>query len=99
YCDNSTGCWDKMRIEQVITNLLTNSIKYGNKKKIEVSVIDKEDAILLKVRDYGLGISEEFKEKIFRRFERGGVSAKEISGLGLGLYITQQIVKSHHGKI
>lgn len=99
YCENSQGSWDKMRIEQVITNLLTNSIKYGNKQKIEVYVEGNKDMVLLKVKDYGLGISKEFQEKIFRRFERGGISAKEISGLGLGLYITQQIVKSHGGKI
>lgn len=96
---NTHGIWDKMRIEQVITNLLTNAIKYGDSKDIEISTEATETHVSFSVKDYGIGISLEYQEKIFNRFERAGISATEISGLGIGLYITQQIVKSHGGTI
>lgn len=96
---DSEGFWDPIRIEQVVTNLLTNALKYGNNKEIDVEVSALPNEVLLSVKDYGRGISPEYKEKIFNSFERGGVSASEISGLGLGLYISKQIVKSHGGEI
>lgn len=91
--------WDKFRIEQVITNLLTNAIKYGESKEIEVEIEDLGDRIIFSVKDNGLGVPDEFREKIFERFERAGVSHNNISGLGLGLYIANQVIKSHSGKI
>ena len=96
---DSEGFWDPIRIEQVITNLLTNALKYGNNKEIDVEVSANPNEVFLSVKDYGRGVSPEYKEKIFNSFERGGVSANEISGLGLGLYISKQIVKSHGGEI
>ncbi len=96
---DSEGFWDPIRIEQVITNLLTNALKYGNNKEIDVEVSSLPNEVFLSVKDYGRGISPEYKEKIFNSFERAGVSASEISGLGLGLYISKQIVKSHGGEI
>ena len=98
-CEDATGVWDRVRMEQVITNLLTNAIKYGKGKEIIINVTSTKDKTTLKVTDRGLGISSEFKDKIFDRFERAGMSANEVSGLGLGLYITKQIVKAHHGHI
>lgn len=92
-------CWDKIRIEQVITNLLTNAIKYGENTPIEVELKDVGKEVLISVKDKGRGIAPEFKDAIFNRFERAGISPNEISGLGLGLYITYQIVSSHQGKI
>lgn len=94
-----SGLWDKMRMEQVITNLLTNALKYGENKEIEITTEATDNQVTLSVKDYGIGISPEFQEIIFNRFERAGISATEISGLGIGLYITQQIVKSHGGDI
>lgn len=98
-CEEAVGCWDKVRLEQVITNLLTNAIKYGKGKEIKISVNADKTNVTLSVSDQGLGISPEFKDKIFDRFERAGMSANEVSGLGLGLYITKQIVRAHHGHI
>lgn len=89
---------DVMRIEQVISNVLQNAFKYGKGKEVEVTLIDRPDKIILTVSDQGIGIAEENKTKIFQRFERA-VNANEISGLGLGLYISQQIVQAHGGKI
>lgn len=92
------GKWDRHRMEQVITNLLTNAMKYGRNKPITVGLINKKDKLQLFVQDQGEGIKKENFDRIFKRFERA-VSPNEVSGLGLGLYITKQIVESHGGKI
>ncbi len=97
----SIGFWDRLRVEQIISNLLSNAIKYGEGKPI--SVIVKNDELnhkaRLEVRDQGMGISPEMREKIFERFERAGATGQKISGLGLGLYICRQIVKAHGGSL
>lgn len=97
-CAGVRGRWDRFRLEQVITNLLTNAIKYGDKKPITVSVEADADNVFLIVQDQGIGISPEDQGKIFDRFERA-VNANDISGLGLGLYITRQIVLAFKGEI
>lgn len=92
---------DKYRIGQVITNLLTNALKYSpESKKILVTLKDTPRGILLTVRDYGIGIGESDQKKIFDRFYRaGGVERSSSDGLGLGLYISSQIVNRHNGKL
>ncbi|RZA06650.1 MAG: GAF domain-containing protein, partial [Proteobacteria bacterium] len=92
------GSWDRLRIEQVITNLLTNAIRYGKKNPVSVKVESLGAAVRLSVEDGGIGIAPEAREKIFDRFERA-VDANEVSGLGLGLFISKQIVSAHGGKI
>lgn len=89
---------DHFRIEQVIINLLTNAIKYGEGKPITIALLKNGQNISLSVADQGMGIAQEHQERIFDRFERA-VTAKNISGLGLGLYITKQIVQAHDGNI
>lgn len=92
------GRWDQFRIEQVVTNLITNAIKYGSGKPVEVEVSrDARDARIV-VRDHGLGIAPEHLGKIFQQYERVGES-KHIAGLGLGLYITKGLVERHGGQI
>lgn len=90
------GYWDPMRLEQVLNNLLINSIRYGNKRPVEVKIEKLVDRVRLSVKDQGIGISQEAQVRIFDRFER---AANEISGLGLGLFISQQIIEAHNGKI
>jgi signal transduction histidine kinase len=90
------GLWDHLRMDQVVTNLLTNAIKYGSGKPIEISVKMVSDVATLAVRDHGIGIPSESVDRIFGRFERA-VSSRAYGGLGLGLYITQQIVDAHGG--
>lgn len=92
------GTFDKMRIEQVLINLLTNAMKYGSKKPIEVTVKQENNIGKVSVTDYGIGIPAKQKEKIFELFERG-VHDGQRNGLGVGLYITNQIVKAHKGKL
>jgi PAS domain S-box-containing protein len=93
-----SGTWDRMRIEQVATNLLSNALKYGPGKPVEVSVTEVDGRARLEVRDHGIGIAPENRARIFGRFERA-VSARNYGGLGLGLYITRQIVEAHGGSI
>ena len=95
---SATGTFDVMRIEQVLCNLLQNALKYGQGKNVLVTVEDKGASLLFSVKDDGMGISRKHQGRIFDRFQRA-VNANEISGLGLGLFISQKIVKAHEGKI
>lgn len=93
------GMWDRFRMEHVLMNLLTNAMKYGSKKPIEIRAgRTTNNTAVFTVRDYGMGIAKENQERIFNRFERA-ISANEVSGLGLGLYIVKQIVEAHQGTI
>ena len=94
----ATGSWDRFRMEQVLTNLLTNAVKFSPASTIRVSVSIVENGIRVSVLDQGRGIAETDQERIFQQFERA-VSANEVSGLGLGLYIVRQIVQMHGGEI
>ncbi|AKU99937.1 Two-component sensor histidine kinase [Labilithrix luteola] len=98
--ETAIGRWDRLRMEQVATNLLTNALKYGAGKPVRVVVRrDREgDSVHLEVRDGGMGIAPEDAERIFERYERTS-SAKKHSGLGLGLYILRQIVDAHGGTV
>ncbi len=89
--------WDKTRIEQVITNLLTNAIKYAP-GKIELCLKQEQENIRILVKDHGQGIPKDKLQVIFDRFERV-TSNESVSGLGLGLFIVKQIVDGHHGMI
>ncbi|WP_085727183.1 hybrid sensor histidine kinase/response regulator [Pseudomonas sp. R37(2017)] len=92
------GNWDEFRIEQVISNLLTNALRYGAKSPISVKVYSAGGWALVDVQDHGIGISEENQKRIFQQFER--VSARNAGGgLGLGLFISEQIVAAHGGTI
>ena len=92
------GQWDEFRIEQVISNLLTNALRYGAKSPITVKVYSERGEARVEVRDFGIGISEENQHRIFQQFER--VTAKHaVAGLGLGLFISEQIVTAHGGTI
>jgi PAS domain S-box-containing protein len=92
------GTWDRMRLEQVVANLLSNALKFGRGKPIEVRVEAAPAAARLVVRDQGPGIAPEHQERIFDRFERGA-AGYEHSGLGLGLYVTREILQAHGGSV
>lgn len=94
--DELIGMFDKVRIEQAISNLISNAIKYGEQKPIEVILRKHEHNAQIFVVDHGIGIPKEKQKQIFELFERAAESEK-FKGLGVGLYITQQIVKAHDG--
>lgn len=96
--DALAGTWDRMRLEQVLTNLISNAIKYGAGQPIRVSLERKGDSARLVVSDSGIGIAETDLERIFGQFERATQRPKS-GGLGMGLYIAQQIVVAHGGTI
>jgi PAS domain S-box-containing protein len=92
------GCWDRLRLEQVLTNLLTNALRYGRDRPVEVRVEGTPAVARLEVRDEGIGIPEEAQERIFGRFERAA-SSRNYGGLGLGLWLTRQLVEAMQGSV
>jgi signal transduction histidine kinase len=92
------GRWDRMRLDQVITNLLTNAMKYGRGKPIEVRATSDGDLARLEVTDHGIGIAPEHQARIFERFERA-VTPREYGGLGLGLWIVSRVVEELRGRV
>lgn len=92
------GLWDRLRLEQVVTNLLSNAIKFGPGKPIDLEVRKEDGRARLVVRDRGIGIDARDQARIFQRFERA-VSLRHYGGLGLGLWITRQIVEAMDGTI
>jgi len=92
------GSWDRSRMEQVVTNLLTNAIKYGAKKPIYVTVEGTATTARIEVRDEGIGIAPEDRERIFERFERVATEDQRMS-LGVGLFIAREVVQAHGGAI
>lgn len=89
---------DRFRIEQVITNLLSNAAKYAPEGEIILKVSKDSQHARIDVIDHGEGISEEYQKKVFERFERVG-SNSTVSGLGLGLFISREIIEMHNGSL
>lgn len=92
------GVWDRHRLEQVVMNLLSNALKYGAQQPLDIDVARADGHALLRFCDRGIGVSLEHQQRIFGRFERA-VSSRNFSGLGLGLWISRQIVEAHGGTV
>ncbi len=92
------GRWDRLRVEQVVTNLLSNALKFGQGKPISVRVESHEGTARVVVADKGIGIAPEEQRRIFERFERGE-AARGYGGLGLGLWIARELVTALGGAI
>ncbi|MFQ6575924.1 hybrid sensor histidine kinase/response regulator [Pseudomonas sp. UM16] len=93
-----SGVWDEFRIEQVVANLLTNALRYGANHPVQVRTFEQQEQACIEVRDQGIGISEQNQQRIFQQFERVASNPGN-AGLGLGLYISEQIVLAHGGRI
>lgn len=96
--DPIRGRWDRTRMDQVLTNLVGNAIKYGLGKPVVVSLTADEARVVVAIRDEGIGVSQADLSRIFARFERAAPS-NHYGGFGLGLYITKQIVEAHRGHV
>ncbi len=96
--DRLQGRWDRLRIEQVLMNLISNSIKYAAGRPIEISLTREANTAIIEVSDHGPGIPDADLSRIFERFERAA-SPHHYGGMGLGLYIARQIAEAHGGTI
>lgn len=91
---------DEMRIEQVIINFITNAIKYApDGEEIHITTEMRGDDIYFSVRDFGIGMSQEHQQKVFEKFYRIEETSARFQGLGIGLYICQEIIERHNGII
>jgi PAS domain S-box-containing protein len=92
------GWWDTLRLDQVLVNLLTNAAKYGQGRPISIRVEADAERARFIVQDEGIGIPPDALPRLFGRFERA-VSTRHYGGLGLGLFISREIVQAHGGRI
>ncbi|MEO6893384.1 MAG: chemotaxis protein CheB [Ginsengibacter sp.] len=91
---------DSDRLQQVVVNLVNNAIKYSpNEKKIIVTIKEKEDELIFSVKDRGIGISKDNLENVFKRYFRVEDQAMRFQGMGIGLFISNEIIKRHNGKM
>jgi signal transduction histidine kinase len=94
---NVSGTFDPLRIEQVVANLLTNAFRYARGAAVCVSVEGDSERVRIRVEDRGPGVPVERRARIFERFETG--AQRSIAGLGLGLYISRQLIEAHGGTL
>ena len=92
------GWWDPHMIEQILANLVSNAIKYGQGTPVRLAFrTDGEERACFEVSDQGPGVDEAHRQKVFDKFER--VVARDVAGFGLGLWIVGRMVAAHHGTI
>ncbi|WAS91586.1 PAS domain S-box protein [Nannocystis punicea] len=94
----AVGRWDRSRLEQIVSNLLANAMKYGAGKPIDISLATTPDCVQLSVRDRGIGISLKDQARVFQRFERA-VSERHYGGFGLGLWVTRHVAEAMGGSV
>jgi signal transduction histidine kinase len=92
------GQWDKIRIEQIITNLLSNALKYGDHQPISISLTSHQNQAIIEVTDQGKGLTPAEQKNLFTLFYRARPNGKT-KGLGVGLYISRQIARTHGGEL
>lgn len=92
------GQWDRFRLDEAFSNIISNAIKYGAGHPIDIQLQASDENAALVVEDHGIGIAPDDLSRIFGRFERT-VASKNYGGLGLGLYIARQIIEQHRGSI
>ncbi len=91
---------DAMRIEQVVSNLVSNAIKYSpSGRDVEVSIAREGSHAVIAVSDHGVGIGPLDQARLFEPFRRVGLSKETIPGVGLGLFVVKRIVEAHGGRI
>jgi signal transduction histidine kinase len=96
--DPVVGRWDRLRLEQICANLLSNAIRYGLGKPIDIFVEARDDMATLRIRDRGVGIPEDEQERIFYRLERGS-SGRSTGGFGIGLWVVKRLSTALGGDV
>jgi signal transduction histidine kinase len=92
------GCWDRLRVETIVTNVVSNAMKFGNGRPLKITVRRAGSLARLTIEDQGIGIPPEVQARIFEKFERA-VPREHYGGFGLGLWIARQLVAAHGGAI
>src|SRR5262249_26651200 len=92
------GHWDRMRLEQVLSNLLSNALKFGAGHPVEVHLSGVDSVARIEVRDHGIGIDDSGLERIFERFEQAA-PMRHYGGFGLGLWIVRKLVDAFGGRV
>ena len=93
------GWWDRLAIEEIIENLLSNALRYGARKPVYVALLSEPNGARLVVRDQGPGISEADQRRIFAPFEQAAVATERRGGFGIGLWVVRHLVDAMHGKL
>ena len=96
--ESAVGRWDRVRLESAFTNLLANALKYGRGKPVEVWTGRAGERALLAIRDHGIGLSADELAGVFSKFSRA-VPKENYGGLGLGLWVVDQITRAHGGSV
>jgi signal transduction histidine kinase len=90
---------DEEKIRQVVINLIDNSIKYTPEGSINVRISKQGSKVLLAIKDTGMGMTEEIRQTLFKKFARGEGGKVNTSGSGLGLYLAKEISEAHNGRV
>ncbi|NEN24216.1 PAS domain S-box protein [Cryomorpha ignava] len=97
---NGAVMGDKNRLQQVVINLLSNAIKYSpHSESVFITLAQEKDRITVAVKDTGIGIAEQSLHKIFEKYHRVEEHAVQFQGMGVGLFISYEIIERHHGKL
>jgi signal transduction histidine kinase len=96
--ESVVGAWDAIRLESIITNLLSNALKYGAGKQVDLSLRQSDGHAVLTVSDRGIGMSQEAQSQLFQKFGRA-VPTRNYGGFGMGLWIVDQLVRAHGGTV
>ncbi len=93
------GVWDRSALDQILSNLLSNALKYGPGQPIDVGARRQNGHVILHVRDRGIGIPREYRHRIFERFERAATPARTPTGFGLGLWVARETAAAMGGDV
>lgn len=97
--DSLPGAWDRLAVEQTVDNLISNALKYGDRKPVELSAELHGQQVRIQVRDYGSGIPASDRARIFERFERAVGPGERHNGFGIGLWVVRQLVEAMDGSV
>lgn len=94
-----SGCWDPMAIEEILENLISNAVRYGAGKSVQIAVKQSPDTVEVRVTDHGAGVRAEDQDRIFNLFDRGAAMRSGSAGFGVGLWISRRFAQSMGGDI